>query len=221
MSKKNTLAVALLLVCLPLSAFGTVVFSNVKGKLVSINTGTGIGITVGGSTASRLIAISGIPNFSFAHMNHGGSVSFSTADLSTGSLAAGASFAPGGSFDVIATNGVQFHGTFTDATWSLNSGSGPRNWAFSFSGNVFGTLVKPGLPDLEVNAATIQLSGIRRTLMNPFQNTNFRKLQLAGGTTTTIAAVPEAGTLTLLGIGLLSVSVLPKIVKRRGHEISA
>ena len=35
---KTNLAVALLLVCLPLSAFGTVAFSNVKGKLESMNT---------------------------------------------------------------------------------------------------------------------------------------------------------------------------------------
>jgi hypothetical protein len=141
----------------------------------------------------------------------------------TGTLAAGASFAAGGSFGVIATNGVQFHGTFTDATWSLNSGSGPKNWAFSFSGNVFGTLITPGLPDVEVNAATIQLSGIRKTLMNPFQKTNFRKLPLAGGTTTTIAAVPEADTLSLLGVGLVCgvVTLLPKVVKRRGHLTSA
>jgi hypothetical protein len=215
MTKTKALAIVLLLVCLPLSAFGTVVFSNVKGKLQSINTGSGVGLTVGGRTASRLIGISGIPNFSFAHMNRGGSVSFSTGDLLTGSLAAGASFAAGGSFNVIATNGVEFHGTFTDATWSLNPGSGPGNWAFSFSGDLIGTLITPGLPDREVNAATIQLSGIRKTLVNPFHNTNFRKLPLAGGTTTTLAAVPEADTLSLLGIGFIAVALFPRMVRRK------
>jgi hypothetical protein len=193
MMKKGMLLTALLL-ALPFAAFAgsSVDFTNGGGTL----SGTNSGLTLTGST---LIAANGLGGGLITGSNLG-TVSFSTGALSGGTLQMGGTFAAGGSFSITGNgtggipNGVIFNGSFTGpVTWTLVTlANGTHN--YTLSGSLTGTWYAGGT----VDGATVQL-----TINTGHGFFNGQTTVSSGDTNFT--TVPEPGTLSLLGTGLIAV----------------
>jgi hypothetical protein len=195
---KNCIWIALVL-CAPLMSWADSVadFQNTGGTMSAINLGTGLSLT-----GSRLRVISGVPGYNDSGFNIG-SVTMTTPALMTGDLEHGATFGAGGTFNILANNGLVFNGTFTSGTWTviqLPSGK----FSFTFAGVVVGTV-----NGHQVEGVTVQLTTISMTGQNPFGPGGSGQIKLASGDTTgNIAITPETDTLSLTGLGLLGVALL-------------
>jgi hypothetical protein len=199
MVNKVLLLTALVLV-LPFAAFAgsSVDFTNSGGTL----SGTNSGLTLTGST---LIAANGLGGGLIT--GNLGTVSFSTGVLSRGTLQMGGTFATGGAFSITGNgtggipNGVIFNGSFTGpVTWTLVTlANGTHN--YTLTGSLTGTWYAGGT----VNGATVQL-----TINTGHGFFNGQTTVSSGDTNFT--TVPEPGTLSLLGTGLIAVG---GIVRRK------
>ena len=173
------------------SASSSTDFSNSGGTL----SGTTAGLSL---TGSMLIAVNG---FDGGGITTGdlGSVSFTTAALSTGSLAMGGTFAAGGTFTIDGNgtgglpNGVLFSGSFSGpVTWTLTTlDNGTHN--YTLTGVVTGTM-----GGMTVGGVTVQLT------INTGKGFFSGSTTLSGGDTTVDTSVPEPSTVMLLGTGGLS-----------------
>jgi hypothetical protein len=200
MMKKVLLLTALLL-ALPFAAFAgsSVDFTNGGGTL----SGTNSGLTLTGST---LIAANGLGGGLITGSNLG-TVSFSTGALSGGTLQMGGTFAAGGAFSITGNgtggipNGVIFNGSFTGpVTWTLITlGNGTHN--YTLNGSLTGTWYAGGT----INGATVQLT------INTGRGFFNGQTTVSSGDTN-FTTVPEPGTLSLLGTGLIAVG---GIVRRK------
>ena len=198
---KNSVFITILILTLPLTAFANGVdFTNSSGAL----SGTNSGLTLAGST---LIAVNGLGSGLITGTDLG-MLSFSTGNLSSGSLQMGGTFAAGGMFTITGNgtsgipNGVIFNGSFTGPlTWTLVTlSNGTHNYTLT------GTLVGTWQNGTTVNGATVQLTiNTGRGLFNGQTN-------ISSGDTNIVTTVPEPGTLGLLGTGLIAVA---GIVRRK------
>jgi len=170
----------LLVLALPMAAFAdsNVDLTNVGGTLV----GTSAGLTL---TDSTLIHMNGT-------LGNLGTVEFATGALLSGTLQGNATFDGGGSFTIVSnTNGTLFSGAFDGpVTWSLTTlANGTHNYTLT------GAISGSWMGGATVYGATSQLT------INTGKGFFNGSTSIASGDTNIV--VPEPGSLTLMGTGLL------------------
>jgi hypothetical protein len=197
---KKVLLLAVLALALPLAAFASsgVDFTNAGGTL----SGSASGLSLTGST---LIAVNGLYGGGLSTGSNLGSFTFSTGALS-GSLQTGGTFAAGGSFTITGNgvngvpNGVIFSGSFSGPVqWSMITlANGTHN--YTLTGAVAGCFAN----GYYTNGVTVQLT------VNTGKGFFNGRTSISSGDTNIV--VPEPGTLSLFGTGLIG---LAGVIRRK------
>jgi len=189
---KRMLLLVLLALALPMAAFAnnSVDFTNSSGTL----SGSTAGLSLSGST---LIAMGGSGGLITGNL---GTVNFSTAGLTSGNLQSGATFGAGGAFTIAGNgsngifNGTIFSGTFSGpVSWTeITLANGTHNYTLT------GSLTGTWYTGATVNGATVQLT------INTGKSFFEGSTMISSGDTNIV--VPEPGSLTLLGTGLVGLA---------------
>jgi len=197
---KKIMLLAVLALALPLAAFASssIDTTNVGGTL----TGSASGLSLSNSTLTQVSGLFG--NSGLIQGSDLGTVSFTTGALTSGSLTGGnATFATGGTFTITGNgvngvpNGMIFSGTFSGPVTVVENGAG-SSFSYTITGALSGTLYT----GFKTVAATSQITVF--THKGPLVNGG--SVTISSGDTTIV--VPEPGTLSLFGTGLIGLAGL-------------
>ncbi len=198
---KRIVLMALLALALPLAGFATSLdFGNTGGTL----TGTSSGLSL---TGSNLTSVSGMGTGVCSTGTPCGTLTFSTGSFisTSGDVS---TFNGGGSFVITGngTNGIPsgviFNGSFSGTvTVTLISASASGGGLYALTGSLTGTLNGQSIVNPSGTSQTFLFSTGKAGWMGT------GTLQ-SGNTTLTTSAVPEPGTLGLLGTGLVGLAGL-------------
>ncbi len=203
---KRVVFVAVLMLALPLLAFAnsSLIFTNAGGSVqLSSNT------LIGNSQLTSFTAANGTTTTGAL-----GHVSYQTGAMTSHVLTATTdtwTFAAGGSFKITSNGsgipgGVVFTGSFTSpvtftATFNPAGDNGLGSWAYTLSGQIAGNL-GPNYGNGATSGGTVQFT------FDVHGGQPFSGFVRGKTGTTTVTAVPEPGTLGLLGTGLLGIAGL-------------
>jgi len=187
---KKLVLLAVLALALPLAAFAdsSIDISNAGGVV----SGSSSGLTLTGSTLFK---------YGSAVGSNLGSVSFSTGAFTSGNAQMGGTLASGGSFTITGNgtngvpNGVIFNGSFTTANWDLVTLANGTH-VYTLTGGLVSPAGQVG--------ATVQLT------VNTGKGFFNGSANLSSGDTN--LTVPEPGTLSLFGTGLIG---LAGVIRRK------
>lgn len=198
---KKLLLFAVLALALPTAVFASsnIDYTNSGGTL----SGSNSGLTLSGSL---LVAVNQLNGGGLITGTDLGSVSFQTGALTSGSLQMGGTFAAGGWFTITGNgtngvpNGTLFTGTFSGpVTWTLVTlANGTHN--YTLTGGLSGTTAS----GYQTVGVTVQLT------INTGKGFFNGSTVISSGDTNVV--VPEPGSLTLLGTGLIG---LAGVIRRK------